>query len=128
MGGALPPDDDAIAKDILASFAKIPPKAPSLPRPDGRLPDILKQRHAQRAWIFWGAITMSASSFLLLIVLLAIQIHYLVCRNIVVLNDKIFTAVIVGIFTQIVSVIIVISKAVWDDKNYAKFLLGPEGR
>ena len=88
----------------------------------GTLPDVLAQRHHQRRVIFYGAWFLSLIFSALLVWMVYFQAQCFLGLGKTPFSDKVFAVLVLGIFGQIISVIVVISRAVWDDKNYARYL------
>lgn len=95
------------------------------------LEKILKQRHRYRKIIFWGAIGSTALSWLLLVAIITTLFvckilclfgHKSCCNVGSLLNGYELEVFCIGVFVQVIGVIVVISKSLWDDTPYKDHL------
>ncbi len=101
------------------SFSKVEPNT-------DKFKEILDQRHRQRQSLFRFVVVLTTSSFGMLVVIVAVQIFMRtrVDRNFTVFTGTEFDILSVAIFGQIIGVVYIITKALWDDKPYLEKMLG----
>ena len=87
------------------------------------LEQILKQRHRQRDALFNFALFWTKILLILLISILVVQIGLTIFSGgKIVLIDKTSLSILsISILGQFIGVIIVIAKALWDDKHYKDY-------
>lgn len=78
--------------------------------------EILRERRGQRKWVFWLAILSTISSLLFLYVFLIIAAQYKLQINSG--EIEVLSASILG---QVVGLVYIIARAIWDDSNYKDF-------
>lgn len=111
--------EEEILKVLQRSNDELSPSDLSSPEPD-ILKNILDQRSQHRETVLKSILKLMWSSFWLLAVLLAIQSCVRIISNseFLLTSDTTFQVLAVSVFGQIIAVVIVISKSLWDDSVY----------
>jgi cytochrome c biogenesis protein CcdA len=86
---------------------------------DGKIGDILEQRHSQRSKLFWFALGfVSITTFFVLVVIgtqAYLNFHKYTIR---LIEPATLQIIVTGIFVQFVGLVGIITKSIWDDKPY----------
>lgn len=95
-----------------------------VPNPDPTLLEkIMDQRYCQRTKVFNVCIFIIWSSFILLILLIAGEaILRVFVKNIQILDGYMLEIFVVSVFGGILGILKIISRYIWDDKNYKEVL------
>lgn len=118
---------DTTAQDLFQSISQF---RSEITRDQVSLPDksplekILEQRHDQRSILFNFAISMSRASFIFLfgIVITNIWAKLFINSNLDLVNSNTLQIIAVSVFVQILGIVALIAKAIWDDRNYRSVL------
>ncbi|HEX6462602.1 MAG TPA: hypothetical protein VFZ58_05060 [Candidatus Saccharimonadales bacterium] len=88
---------------------------------DGKIGDVLKQRHNQREVLFYFALWFVAITTTCVFGLIICQAYSNTVypnRRIVLVNDTTLHIIVAGIFVQFVGLVGIITKSIWNDKPY----------
>lgn len=111
--------EEEILKVLQKSNDELTPSDLSSPEPD-ILKNILDQRSQHRETVLKSILKLMWSSFWLLAILLVTQscVRIFDDSEFLLVSDTTFQILAVSVFGQIVAVVIVISKSLWDDSVY----------
>jgi len=114
-----PISEEEILKVLQKSNDELTPSDLSSPEPD-ILKNILDQRSQHRETVLKSILKLMWSSFWLLAILLVIQscVRIFDDSEFLLVSDTTFQILAVSVFGQIVAVVIMISKSLWDDSVY----------
>jgi hypothetical protein len=123
----LTPDEHS---ELEALIEKVANKAASLEefsQPDPQsVGNILEERKGQRKIVFYFAIGSAVVSFLLLFTIIAIQsyVRIFTDHQFTLLNGYELEVLSVSVFGQILGIIYIIAKSIWDDSMFKDFYKG----
>lgn len=92
---------------------------------DTKIPEVSKifdQRQNQREKLFSFAIELARDSLFFLIAITFLSMLTKIILGIELLSNSEFQVLSVAVFGQIISVVIIIAKSIWDDKPYKDIL------
>ena len=106
-------------KNIISTSRRIDRGQIEDPDPSN-IQKILEQRNSQRGKLFHFATFLSEWSFLLIVTIILCQTIVRLTKDpkFEVLDGAQFNVLTVGVFGQIISVILVITRSLWNDQNY----------
>jgi hypothetical protein len=87
------------------------------------LEKILTQRHKQRDGIYYLAVVLAIASFIFLTSLVSVQaVGRIISQDFSVLRGNELEVLSISVFAEILGIIGIIARAIWDDKNYKNVL------
>lgn len=121
---------DKLTKEVTKDFPGLVGKAryidkASLKPPTDWIGRILEERQRQREKVFSFAIHSSHATLVFLVVLIAIQSFYRIFTQDFTFSFfsgyelEVFS---VGVFSQVIGLVYIIAKRLWDDSTYTKYL------
>lgn len=120
--------DDELKRQISEiqdqlSSATVVTDLPS-PKDDDQSPvdKILNQRYSQRKHLLLFYLILTGLSFAVVIFVLIFQGYYKVTKEVEVFSTEEFQIVVGGLFVQILGLLYIITKALWNDKDYLPYM------
>lgn len=103
-----------VLKEVELETPEFPKKS------NGLLNDLLKERreHREKLLKFVRWLTMAAFSLLALIIISQGIVRIFDNPSFTILDDNQLNILVVGVFGQIIGVVCIIVKSLWDDKSY----------
>lgn len=86
---------------------------------DGKIGDILKQRHGQRSSLFWFALTFVTITTVCVFTAIGLQAYlnfHGYARQLV--DPRTLQIVVGGVFIQFIGLVGIITRSIWNDKPY----------
>jgi hypothetical protein len=83
---------------------------------------ILNQRYSQREHLLQFYIIFTAISFGVVVLVLSFQGIFKITKEIEIFSIEEFQIVVGGLFVQILGVLYIITKALWNDKDYLPYM------
>lgn len=115
--------DNAIIQILSSQHSELQQKALSKPDPSV-FEKLSKQRHRQRGWLFFLAMFWLSISIIGLFSLIGINSYLRVMKgnNFSLFNQFELEVLSVSVFGQLVGIVAIIAKSLWDESPFAKML------
>lgn len=126
-GKTLTPDEHSELEALIEKMASRQASIEEFSQPDPQsVGNILRERKVQRKIVFYFAIGSAVVSFLLLFAIITIQsyVRIFTDHQFTLLNGYELEVLSVSIFGQILGIIYIIAKSIWDDSMFKDFYKG----